>query len=77
MQHVVKRMQIVIALRADCAQRSFERLGAHWFGRCVLVHGATSIPSKAMSHPATFNGKINWLALGVVTGCTVVFLAPR
>ena len=30
----------------------------------VCVGGATSIPSKAMSHPAPFNGKINWLALG-------------
>ena len=53
-KHVVKRVQIVIALRADRAERSFQALRIQWLRRHVLVHGVTSIPSKAMSQPAAF-----------------------
>ena len=44
-QEVVERVQVVVALGPDRAQRGFEPFGAQRLGQDRLVHGRTSIPS--------------------------------
>src|SRR5258708_31127640 len=53
-QKAMKRMQVVIAHRADGPQRGLERIGSHRFRWRMYVHGETSIPSNAISQPAAF-----------------------
>ncbi len=53
-QKAVERMQVVIAHRADGAQRRLERVGGHGFRWRMDVHEEISIPSNAISQPAAF-----------------------